>query len=179
MQDCHKSKKIFYSLVSGPSDSGSGTSINKKAPGNTQIKINKVVKVSSSFRRPSASFFKRNPTRKFYFVSFQQTVCAVFLKILVFVFNFFNLYFVCFVVSEVSHFTFMREMRELKRCLSGMNITVNKTYNCVCPVLECINENEEGRGMPPLPIASFTAMDQWEAFLADQDNMIHVVSYTR
>lgn len=76
----------------------------------------------------------------------------------------------------VSHFTFMREMQNLSRSIHGLRITLNKVYNCVCPIVEKQQDNDEDRGLPALPVDSFDGMAKWENFLKDHDNSLNVVS---
>jgi hypothetical protein len=79
-------------------------------------------------------------------------------------------------LPAVSHYYFMKEMKEVRSMLNGMKISVNKVYNCVCPITETSSQNEDERGMPALPVDSFESMLLWESFLKDHDNSLHVVS---
>lgn len=70
----------------------------------------------------------------------------------------------------------MREMKELTKGMNSMKLTLNKVYNCVCPVVEKVTDNSDDRGMPALPVNSFSDMVIWETFLKDHDNTLNVVS---
>jgi len=77
---------------------------------------------------------------------------------------------------DLTYFTFMREIKDLNKSLNAMKLTLNKVYNCVCPVVEKITDNNDDRGMPALPVNSFKDMEIWETFLKDHDNTLNVVS---
>lgn len=78
-------------------------------------------------------------------------------------------------LAAVSNFLFKREMDEIKRSLNSIKITNNKIFNYVCPIVETVQSNDDGRGMPALPVDSFDNLVLWENFLKDHDNSIHVV----